>query len=219
MSKNIMAVVLLLFFAAPPAGFASDARFYFGFDVQSSSTNFNKAEIDVNPGTVIIDANFDDPDDVNGVAMKLGWNLGNFFALEGQLSGSKTFKETQNDGSRVRFGANAIGSLFLRINIPFKKVTLYGLLGYSGMQWNGSCTGPCPDSGGVQYDLNELSYGPAGGLGIEFYGTERTALNLSFVRYVADFAAASDGGIGITHDAINFGFIHHFGAPRIYRRF
>ncbi len=123
---------------------------------------------------------------VTNVGLHGGYRFSRFFALEGRLGYSRT--SSSELGERPDL---VLGGGFARVDLPFDRVSLYGLLGASTIGY---------DVG----DGNKRESGVSGGVGVEIYGTPRTALNLEYVSH----AAGDYEGIGI-------GVIHHFNWPSL----
>jgi len=78
---------------------------------------------------------------------------------------------------------------FVRFDIPYERINLYLLAGGGGIGYT--------DAQGD--DASQV--GPAGGVGIELYGTQRSALKLELMNY---------SGEDVVYQGINLGFVHHF---------
>lgn len=136
------------------------------------------------------DAPFED--DGEFVNVRLGYELGRFLAFEarfGMDTGSaKTSAGTYLDTRQ--------GAVFARLNLPFEGVDVYALGGAGRVSFN-------DDTG------RNAEEWPAAGLGIELYGSERTAVVLEAVRYEGD-----DEG---DYKAYTLGFKRHFNWPQFRR--
>lgn len=124
--------------------------------------------------------------------LRLGYELGRFLAFEARF-GLELGNEASVAGTKVD---PRMGAVFARLNLPFERVDLYFLGGAGRVSFN--------DGTG-----REREEWPAGGIGIELYGSERTAIVLEGVRYEGD----DDGD----YKAITLGFKHHFDWPRFRR--
>ncbi len=179
MLKRIMALILALGFA--PTVFADEAHYYIGIDwgdfsykVKDSSTIYDNA---------------------NGPILRLGYDFNNFLAVEGHYSNPDDF--TTSGSSKV--SGNGL-SAFARMNLRFKRATLYALVGGSRVNYSGST-----DAG--------LAYG----VGLDMYGGKDTALTLAYTTY---FDGKVTGGTKIQVNAVTFGITHYFGnRPRLYKRY
>lgn len=124
--------------------------------------------------------------------LRVGYELGRFVAFEARF-GLELGNETEVAGRDVD---PRMGAVFARLNLPFERVDVYLLGGAGRVSFN--------DGTGRQREE-----WPAAGLGIELYGTNRTALVFEGVRYEGD----DDGD----YKAITLGFKHHFDWPRFRR--
>lgn len=122
--------------------------------------------------------------DSTDLGLRLGYHFTDFIGVE----------------ARAGFDAEGVGSeagadttyaaVFGRFDLPFEKTNIYLLLGASEVQFDGDTA-------------DDDEYDPvAGGLGIELYGSERTAVTLEYMVYSDDVYS----GFGI-------GFKHHFDLP------
>ncbi len=184
-------------------------RFYFGIDLQSTSSDFSKYETEYDDplGVTIpitIDKSFPSDGEVSGLALKFGYHFTNFFAAEVQYV--KVQGVELDDGTT--FDIDFLSSAFFRFDLPFRSVVPYVLAGGSYMNWR--YEKPILAGGTIQ--IRETSFAPAFGGGVEIYGGEYTAFNINWTRYMFD-------PNGLNHDAISFGIVHWFEFPSLYRRF
>ncbi len=131
-----------------------------------------------------------------GAGLRVGYEFNNYFGLEGQLNAGLTNDDMFGVGS---IGVDYLASFFVRGNIFLwdSKTRLYGLLGVT----HGKITA---EAYGISDSLTdtEMSYG----LGIEFYGNSRNAINLEVIRYMD----GEDHGFDYNVDGFNIGYIHRF---------
>lgn len=146
----------------------------------------------INGGWYEIDT--DAPFDADGefANLRLGYELGRFVAFEARF-GLELGNEASVAGTKVD---PRMGAVFARLNLPFERVDVYFLGGAGRVSFN--------DGTGRQREE-----WPAGGIGIELYGSERTGVVLEGVRY--------EGGDDGDYKAITLGFKHHFNWPRFRR--
>ena len=89
------------------------------------------------------------------------------------------------------------GALLGRFNLPYERVNVYALAGAGRV-------------GITVDDERDSESGPAVGVGIDFYGTEYSALSLEYLRYEVDDDDADDDAV---YDTITIGWKHHFDWP------
>jgi hypothetical protein len=206
---------------ATPSLYARDSfstetpRFYIGLDLLSTNSEFSKFETEYTDTLgvttpLIIDQSFESDGEVNGAAIRLGFHFTNFLAAEIQFSKPQEIELT--DGTT--FNADTTASAFLRFDFPFRKVIPYVMAGGTYMAWRYETPDLVAGTGTIE--IRETSTGPAFGGGLEIYGGEHTAFNISFIRYIT---AVSDNDGEFTHDSLNLGIVHWFEFPNLYRRF
>lgn len=122
------------------------------------------------------------------VNLRLGFELGRFLGFEARF-GMDTGR-TQVGGTHLD---TRMGAAFARLNLPFEGVDVYALGGAGRVSFND----------GTGRTREEW---PAAGLGIELYGSERTAIVFEAVRYEGD----DDGD----YKAFTLGFKRHFNWPQ-----
>jgi len=219
--RALITVCALMMCVLTPSVYASDyfttenPRFYVGVDIIATSSQFSNyvTEYKDSAGVVqpyTIDQTFEVDGEVNGAALKLGFHFTNFVAAE--IHFSKPQEIALVDGTT--FNADLTGSAFLRLELPFRSVIPYILAGGSYMNWRYETPDLVAGTGTIK--IEETVSGPAAGAGIEIYGGEHTAFNISWIRYMQ---ATSDGDGTFKHDAITFGLVHWFEFPNLYRRF
>ena len=124
--------------------------------------------------------------DATSIGFKFGREFGKYISVEAHLGfGSQ-------DSSDISDPDIAYGGAFARFNLPFEKVTLYAMAGATKIDI---------DTNTVMGDDNEAG----GGVGIEIYGSENTALTIELMRY----------GDDNTIDNFSLGFIHRFDFPKL----
>lgn len=145
-----------------------------------------------NGGTYKLDP--DSTGDVDGdfVNLRLGYELGRFLALEGRFGMDAGAAKVGNTNAHAK---TRMGSAFVRLNLPFAGADVYALAGGGRTSFN--------DASGSRESVS----GPAAGLGLELYGSDRTAVVLEGVRYEDD----NDGD----YTAYTLGFKHHFNWPAL----
>lgn len=216
--RALITIWLLMMCMVAPSIYARDSfstttpRFYFGIDLQNTSTDFSKYEVEYEntsgvTQTEIIDNAFDSEGEVSGLAIKFGYHFTNFLGVEVQYV--KVQGVELNDGKT--FDIDLLASAFLRFDIPFRSVIPYVMAGGSYMNWR-----YVDPTGTGTIEISNTSTGPAFGGGVEIYGGEHTAFNISWTRYMND--VTSNDGV-LTHDALAFGIVHWFEFPSLYRRF
>lgn len=122
--------------------------------------------------------------------LKFGYEFHKFLGAEAHYGFSSNGDDTLREGA-----------LFGRFQLPFERLDVYFL------------------AGAGRVGFSEGAYGPAAGVGIDFYGTERTALTLEYVHYeLSDIDADLDGNedrvdVDGEYSAVTLGFTHHFDWP------
>jgi len=122
--------------------------------------------------------------DTVNIGLQAGYKFTSYVGLE--LRGGFESGDTSGalDQPDLRYGGG-----FVRFDLPYERVNVYLLLGGGQVSFDRA-------SG----DVSES--GPAGGIGIELFGSERSAVSLEYINYSSD---------DITYDGISIGFVHHFG--------
>lgn len=218
--RALITLGVLMMCIVTPSIYARDSfstetsRFYVGLDLLSTSSQFSNYETEYTDTLGVtqpffIDDSFDSGGEVNGAALRLGFHFTNFIAAELQFSKPQEIELTNG----ATFNADLIASAFLRFNIPFRKVIPYVMAGGTYMSWRYETPDPL---GTGTIDIRETSTGPAFGGGIEIYGGEHTAFNISWIRYLT---AVSENDGELTHESLNLGIVHWFEFPNLYRRF
>jgi len=113
------------------------------------------------------------------LGFRLGYHFNDFLGLEGRAGTSVD----ASGGPDVTYGA-----VFGRFDLPFQKINVYLLAGASELRFDGET-------------VNSNKEG-AGGIGIELYGSERTAVTLEYMSY------SNDG-----YNGFSLGLKHHFELP------
>lgn len=166
---------------------AEEARYYLGVDVGDFGYS---AE------------GYTSPDNATGYILRLGYDFNNWLAVEGHYADPEDYKYTS-----ATLSTNSL-SLFARLNLRFKRATLYGIAGASRVKASVSVSGV----GAISDTESALAYGA----GIDIYGSRDTAFTFAFTRYYDKKV----GGSKTTIDATTFGITHYFGdRPRIYKRY
>ncbi len=151
---------------------------YFGINI--SGLNYSEDDFDVNE---------------TGLGLRLGHEFGNYFAVEGHAVAG-----IEDDSSQgVDISIDYLAGVYLRGNIFLwdPRARLYGLVGVT----TGKVTAKAFGLSDTTTDT-ELGYG----LGFEFYGDSRNAVNLEFMRYMD----GEDSGVDYEVDAFSLGYTHRF---------
>lgn len=130
-----------------------------------------------------------------GFGLRVGHEFGNYLAVEGQAAAG-----LDNDTSMgIEVGIDYLVGIYLRGNMFLwdPRARLYGLVGVT----RGKITAEAFGLSDSMTDT-EMSYG----IGFEFYGDERNAVNLEFMRYMD----GEDDGVDYEVDAFNLGYTHRF---------
>ncbi len=124
-------------------------------------------------------------DDTTNLDFRLGYHLFDFVGVEARLGGS-----TGGFGGDSDLPDGRYLGVFGRFDLPFEKANVYLLVGASEVELDGD-------------SIDDDVYDPiAGGIGIELYGSERTAITLEYMSYSDDAYAG-----------VNLGIKHHFDLP------
>lgn len=115
------------------------------------------------------------------IGLHAGYHFGDFVGAEVQLGGSPA----------GGIGDPYYGAAFGRFNLPFEDANVYLLAGAAAVSYD---DGP-PDDRESEVDL-------AGGVGVELYGNERTAVRFEYTNL-------ADG----TYQKLGVGFVHYFDWP------
>ena len=167
---------------------AENSRHYLEFDVAGID-----AKAKDNAGVVGYDSG------MNGFLIKYGYDLNNWFAVEGHL-GSSTASDT--DAPTYTIKADYLGFLGGRFNLRYDGFTLYGLggAGFAAVTETES---------GTEYKTDFTSF--AYGAGIEMYGYKSSALTFSIIRYLD----VTEG----TLTTAQIGFKFYFDTPKFSSRY
>jgi hypothetical protein len=143
-------------------------------------------------GIFLSDAQFD-PDkgsntDYGNLNIKFGYDLTSFLGVELQAG---TNVSTDND----KAGDTNYAAGFIRGDLPYKFVNLYGLVGY------GTVTADTPS---FDDSVSDLAYG----VGLELYGTDTTAFSIEYMQY----------GVDDIYKTFGVGIVHHFNWPRLHSK-
>jgi hypothetical protein len=141
------------------------------------------------------------------IGLRGGYEIANHFGIEGQLSTGLQDDEFANptllDPNRVvTVGVDYLAGLYLRGSIFLwdPRARLYGLAGVT----RGKIT---QDVIGSTITETKDQTDPSYGFGFEFYGDERNAVSIEFMRYLK---GDDSNGINYNLDAFNLGYVHRF---------
>lgn len=132
-------------------------------------------------------------DEVNGqnfdaeftnIGLEGGYRFSRFLGVEGRFSyGRDDSSNTLDDPELIMGGA------FVRFDLPFERINVYALAGGSVVDY---------DVGIADDDVS----GGSGGIGIELFGSDTTALKVEYVSHA-----------GGDYEGVGIGFTHHFNWP------
>lgn len=123
-------------------------------------------------------------EDTTDAGLRLGYHFGDFFGIEARGGVDTGGFAGDSDADTSYYG------LFGRLDLPFEDANVYVLLGGSQVSFGGE-------------DVDSDDYAPvAGGIGIELYGNESTAVSLEYMTY-------SEGA----YSGVSLGLKHHFNIP------
>lgn len=120
------------------------------------------------------------------LGLRLGYHFSDFIGVEARAGFDAS---DVTSGSSVNSNAE-YAAVFGRFDLPFEKTNIYLLAGVSEIRID-------------KDDVDSDEFDPiAGGLGIELYGSERTAVTLEYMSYSED-----------AHSGWSLGIKHHFNMP------
>ena len=133
----------------------------------------------------VTDSN-DNSADATNIGLHLGYHFTDWIGIElqagdavGGVSGNRRSEDTRYVGG------------FARFDLPFERTNLFVLLGGSAVELD---EGPPANM--------ESESGVSGGIGLELFGNERTAVRLEYVSHADQ-----------TYEMLSLGFTHHFDWP------
>ncbi len=138
---------------------------------------FNDAQLEASSGEEI---------DGGNLGGKLGYTINRWLGAEAH-AGADFFNDN-DDFNHTEVGYVAA---FMRLNLPYERINIFGLAGLASVKGDY----------GSQYD-DHFTDG-AFGLGVELFGTKRTALSIQFMQY----------GIDDRYKSFGLGIVHHFDWP------
>lgn len=120
------------------------------------------------------------------LGLRLGYHFSDFLGVEARAGFDVS---DVSSGSSVNSNAEYV-AVFGRFDLPYEKTNIYLLLGASEVRID-------------KDDLDSDDFDPiAGGIGIELYGSERTAVTLEYMSYSED-----------AHSGWSLGIKRHFNMP------
>jgi hypothetical protein len=123
-------------------------------------------------------------DRLKGVVLKAGYDITSFLAIEGQVGG--TIKEgysLYDDQGQEVFSYDVRGEhagIYGRVNWRLRNFTLYGLVGYGYY----SLVEDQYLDGFYDYTLTTDATGLSYGVGIDLFGSARTALSINWMQLI-----------------------------------
>ena len=138
-------------------------------------------------------------DSSSGLALDIGYDFTNVFAIQGSYIAPDTFQASSGNDENISYAT----SLFARANLRFQRWTLFGLAGGTSVSGNNA-----------EY-VNTIN--PAYGVGIDFYGTKDVAITLKYVNYVD--AKLKVIGNDVSLSGTTIGFTYYFDTPRFSKRY
>lgn len=175
-------VLLLLFMVAPGVVAAAP----------ETRTKANYLGIDVSA------VDFGGNEEADGVVIKLGRDIGNFFGIEVHGGVGDAVELNGRDLYEMSQFVSVLG----RFNLHFRYITLYAVGGYTVAKFEDYINSTVIDS-------NETGF--AFGAGGMFFFSPNFALNASVIRYLHN----SD----LEATALNVGFTRYFDWPRLFPRY
>lgn len=144
-------------------------------------------------GLSVGDAYVTDDDDeelgASNIGLHVGYKLFDLVGVELQAGGAASGKKINGRDSRdTRYGG-----AFARFDLPLERMNVFVLAGGAVVRY---------DEGPPEGIVDESDI--AAGVGVELFGTERTALRLEYMNY-------ADG----TYETFGLGFVHHFDWPSL----
>ncbi len=157
----------------PPVGFAETPAKYLGVSIGGH-------ELGVEDHEQVPDHTAD----LTNFELRFGYFFGDFLGVE--LRGGRG---DDGDTSPLESPTLTHADAYVRLNLPFEDINIFFLGGASAISYDHAAG-----------DVSES--GPSAGLGIELYGTDRTALTLSYMTRADD-----------AYEGFNIGLMHHFEFP------
>jgi len=139
-------------------------------------------------GYVISPPGNNDESNTTDLGLRLGYHFTNFIGIEGRL-GANAHDVTNSNSNSVPDAS--YGGVFARFDLPFHGANVYALLGAADVSLDG-------------HSVTDQRDATSGGIGIELYGNESTALSLEYMSYCQD-----------SYHGLSIGFVHHFGLPSL----
>lgn len=165
----------------PTQAYAKNPRFYVGLDYNSFQL---KETRNIN---------------LTGEKLKLGFDINNYFSLEGH-AGTSTVDTNETTG--LSYKINYLASTFIRGNLRFNRFTVYALAGWSFAETQVSGL-----TGAVSQN-KIYNAGASYGAGMDLYGSKNTAISLSYIQYNK-----------VEMSAFSVGFVHHFAISSLNKRY
>lgn len=128
------------------------------------------------------------------VGFRAGYRFSRFIAIEGRVG----LSAGRNANLRPLHDNLYYGGVFGRFDLPFRRVNVFALAGIGTVQFD--VESDEADDLGISDEYDET--GPAWGVGVELFGTDRTGVTLDYMSY-ADHS----------HHGVSVGFVHHFDWP------
>jgi hypothetical protein len=130
-----------------------------------------------------------------GLGLRLGHQFGNYLAVEGHA----TIGLDNDTSAGVEVGVDYLAGVYLRGNIFLwdPRARIYGLVGVT----YGKVT---KEAFGLSDTTTDTE--PGFGFGFEFYGDDRNAFNVEFMRYMD----GEEDDENYEVDAFNLGYTHRF---------
>ena len=187
-TKAVAMLSMMGLAATPGLSRAAGVDFYAGADLVQMTT-------DVDPDGLVDALTFR----TQHLRLKGGVNVTKWLAVEAQLLSGADDTATEDFGSG-KYGTGTTLGLFAKPHVTFRRVDLYGLLGYARAEATIDCVLSCPPV--FEATLDGLAYG----FGVQFLVTKKLKISLDYTAYHDGSATFNDGTITATPDVWTTGF-------------
>jgi hypothetical protein len=122
--------------------------------------------------------------DTTNLGVQGGYQFLPWLGAELRYGGQAASSDNALDSTAINYGGG-----FVRFDVPYKRTNVYVVAGVGGVGYE--------DADGNSDSDAAL----AGGVGVELYGTQQSAVKLEFMSYSGD---------DVEYRGVSLGFVHHF---------
>jgi len=140
--------------------------------------------------------------ETSGAQIRLGYDFNNWFGLESSIARS----QTSNTKNNLTYKVGYLGYFGPRVTLRLENFVLYGTAGSII-----SSDKACDDSTGSSVCTTKEGVNGAAGFGIDMFGSDNTALNLSVMYYGAEQAD--------NNYSLSLGITWYFDSPKYAPRY